>query len=132
MSKIKNIAGAYKIAKMAYKNKEQIRNIIANDGNSRGDFFETVEESTGVFSRWFKAIINGTYKFPIKTFLFAVGGALYFISPIDLIPDFFLGIGFLDDLTVIGLVIRKILREIRKFKNWENSQTARIGIIRIS
>ncbi len=33
-----------------------------------------------------------------------IGALIYVLSPIDLIPDFFLGIGQLDDLGVIALV----------------------------
>lgn len=31
--------------------------------------------------------------------------ALYFLSPIDLIPDFFVGLGWIDDLLLVGLLI---------------------------
>ncbi len=31
-------------------------------------------------------------------------GLVYLLSPIDLVPDFFLGLGQLDDLGVVGLV----------------------------
>lgn len=35
----------------------------------------------------------------------------YFVMPIDLIPDFLLAVGFLDDATLIGLTIRSVQAE---------------------
>ncbi len=39
----------------------------------------------------------------LKKFVPALG-LLYLLSPIDLVPDFFLGLGQLDDLGVMGLI----------------------------
>lgn len=41
----------------------------------------------------------------IFTFIFSI---LYFIFPIDIIPDFFLGIGYLDDLSIY-ITLREIV-----------------------
>lgn len=45
------------------------------------------------------------------------GGLAYFVSPIDIIPDFLPGIGFADDLIillfVLGLIKRNITDEIK-------------------
>ena len=95
MSKIKNIAGAIHVARKVYQNKEQIKNIVGNEGSARGDVFDKVEEGAGVISRMLKAISKGKYKLPAKVDLYIIGGVLYFVSPIDFIPDFFLGIGFM-------------------------------------
>lgn len=40
----------------------------------------------------------------IRRFLPWIIGAVYFICPYDLFPDFFMGPGWLDDLAVLGLV----------------------------
>ena len=37
-------------------------------------------------------------------FLLALLGLSYVFCPYDLIPDFFLGLGWIDDLTVLGLL----------------------------
>ena len=39
---------------------------------------------------------------------------LYFLSPIDIIPDFFLGLGQLDDLGIITLAILFLIRLVPK------------------
>ena len=36
--------------------------------------------------------------------LLSVLGILYLVSPYDLFPDFFVGVGWLDDLIVVGVL----------------------------
>ncbi len=47
---------------------------------------------------------------------------LYAISPIDLIPDFVLGIGALDDLAILAFAIPMLLKEVDKFLLWESQK----------
>lgn len=49
-------------------------------------------------------------KTPLKAKLSIVVLLLYIISPIDLIPDFIPVIGQLDDLIVVGLLIKQIYK----------------------
>lgn len=43
-----------------------------------------------------------------------LAAALYVISPIDIIPDVFPVIGWLDDLGIVGVVAWFLVRDIRK------------------
>ncbi len=43
---------------------------------------------------------------------------LYFVSPIDLLPDFFLG-GLVDDAALIALIVRQIQTDLDAFIAWE-------------
>lgn len=49
-----------------------------------------------------------------------VGALIYFISPIDAIPDLAPFIGYLDDLGVIAALIKYLGNEIRPFYTAEN------------
>jgi uncharacterized membrane protein YkvA (DUF1232 family) len=49
-------------------------------------------------------------KTPLKAKLSIVVLLLYIVSPIDLIPDFIPVIGQLDDLVVVGLLIKQIYK----------------------
>jgi uncharacterized membrane protein YkvA (DUF1232 family) len=51
-----------------------------------------------------------------------VGALLYFVTPVDVIPDAFSPIGFVDDVTVINTVIRRIRGELDRFRTWEAQQ----------
>ncbi len=50
----------------------------------------------------------------------AIAGALaYVVFPIDIIPDFILGAGYLDDVFVVGMVIQNIADEIVRYKMYK-------------
>jgi uncharacterized membrane protein YkvA (DUF1232 family) len=72
---------------------------------------------------------NGTYtKVSPKTVAIVIGGLLYFLSPIDLIPDFILGLGFMDDIFIIGYVYNKVAKELEKYQQWKDNQQVIIKI----
>lgn len=48
-----------------------------------------------------------------------LAAVIYFVSPIDIIPDFIVGVGFIDDAAVLGLVLRKVRKELDAFMQWE-------------
>lgn len=52
-----------------------------------------------------------------------VAGLLYFVSPIDAIPDWILGVGFLDDIAVLGWVMKTVADELARFREWRDSQS---------
>lgn len=63
----------------------------------------------------FKDVIAGKYKIPTKS-LVSIGAAiLYVISPIDAIPDIFLG-GFIDDIAIVGYIMNSLSKEIEEYK----------------
>src|SRR5215831_13438274 len=75
--------------------------------------------------RMLRAWTGGRYqKVPWPTLLAIVGGAVYFFSPIDLIPDFIPVIGYLDDATVIALAVRAMRRDLGRFLDWEQAALA--------
>jgi len=57
-------------------------------------------------------------KFKInKTAYIAIAGALaYLVLPTDIIPDFIPGVGFIDDIFVISIVMKSISDEIARYK----------------
>jgi len=67
---------------------------------------------------------KGQYKdISTKSILMIVGAIIYFVNPLDIIPDFTPILGFTDDATILYYVIRKISSEIDKFRNWKELQT---------
>jgi uncharacterized membrane protein YkvA (DUF1232 family) len=65
---------------------------------------------------------KGDYrKIPTGSIVTIIATIIYFVSPIDLIPDFIAGIGIIDDAAVIAFVIKQISADLEKFKAWKLS-----------
>lgn len=54
-----------------------------------------------------------------QTILYTVAAIIYFVTPTDFMPDFIIGLGFLDDIAVIRWVIGQIKTDLERFKEWE-------------
>jgi uncharacterized membrane protein YkvA (DUF1232 family) len=45
---------------------------------------------------------------------------IYIISPIDLISDYLIGLGQIDDAAILGLSLYFLEKELRKYKEWKD------------
>lgn len=59
---------------------------------------------------------------PVATIMSVAGTLLYVFLPIDIIPDFIPGIGFIDDAAMIALCLRMAKLDLEKYKAWKESQ----------
>ncbi len=48
-----------------------------------------------------------------------VGGLIYLVSPLDLIPDVLPLLGFVDDAAVLFWIVRQVRRDLDDFRAWE-------------
>ncbi|MCQ2132584.1 MAG: DUF1232 domain-containing protein [Bacteroidaceae bacterium] len=49
----------------------------------------------------------------------AIGAIIYVVSPIDVIPDFLAGLGFIDDVAIVGYAMKKLHDELQKYHQWK-------------
>ncbi len=59
---------------------------------------------------------------PWGSIVLVVGSIIYFVSPIDLMPDWIPLAGFFDDAAVLVFVLRQINNDLQKFLEWEKEQ----------
>ncbi len=65
--------------------------------------------------------LSGNYRvIPFATLASLAMASLYVVSPFDLIPDFIPGVGFLDDLAVLRLVLLAVSRDLRDYCKAKN------------
>jgi uncharacterized membrane protein YkvA (DUF1232 family) len=70
--------------------------------------------------RLMKAYANGSYKkVPWQSLLMIVAAVVYFVMPVDLIPDFLAGLGLLDDAALLGWTVKTFAADINAFVRWE-------------
>lgn len=57
---------------------------------------------------------------PLGTIISIVATLLYIISPIDLIPDAILGVGYLDDIALFVIVSKNLIHsDVEEYKKWK-------------
>jgi uncharacterized membrane protein YkvA (DUF1232 family) len=81
------------------------------------------KEHTFLLGRLVTAYARGQYRcIPLKSFLAIVAAILYFLNPLDLVPDALIGIGLADDLAVLSWVFKTLKDELQAFRLWEDRQ----------
>lgn len=82
-----------------------------------------VMDKIRLFVRMILAYVKGDYKeIPWKSFVLIIGALLYFMMPLDMIPDFIPATGFVDDIAVILLVFKAISDDIDAFRRFESGE----------
>ena len=56
--------------------------------------------------------------------LAVVAALVYFLVPLDMVPDWLPGVGLLDVLAVLAWVGRTWAQELQAFRDWRATQTA--------
>lgn len=97
--------------------------VILRDGlrkaYARRLFLWKVFEDFLVLFRLVKAWVTGEYRDePKRTVLWALAAIVYFLSPLDAIPDIFPG-GYIDDIAFISFVVKRIRPQLDAFLEWE-------------
>ena len=63
-------------------------------------------------------LLDPDYVIGWDTKAWVIAALAYFINPVDVIPDFVPGVGYLDDALVVGYVLHQIAGEVAKYRKW--------------
>ena len=70
-----------------------------------------------------KNYIQGKYTtIPYGTILAVLSALIYFLAPIDIVPDFIPLAGYLDDMAVLGLCMNMVSIDIETYEKWRQDQ----------
>lgn len=110
-------------------NKEKLEEVLNASKTRLGEInlenskLSKVGNNLRVFLRMIQAYAKGYYReAPWKSMVGIVAGIIYFLMPIDLIPDFIPFTGFIDDFTVIMLISNAFHQDVEQFELWETSK----------
>ena len=79
-------------------------------------------DQLAVVTRLVRAYASGEYReLPWKTLLRIIAVLIYFVSPIDILPDFLPIVGLTDDIALMLWLFNGVKDDIEKFRQWEYS-----------
>ena len=111
------------------KDPDKLRDVLsrasskANAAGSGGVLGE-IRDSLLTLLRLLRAYVRGDYRqVPAKSLVLIIAGVLYFLTPVDLIPDFIVGLGFVDDVAILAWVVNAVKNVLADFKTWESTAT---------
>lgn len=94
---------------------------VVRKGQSRG--VAGLKDDLGLLVALCRAYWKGEYRAVDPKALLAIVAALaYFVSPLDLIPDWIPVIGLLDDIAVLGWLTKRWSDELDAFRRWRDTQ----------
>ena len=101
------------------KLQEAFKKANLNKGN-----LTTIWEELNLFLSLAKDYSLGNYTtIPTRSIIATFASLLYFLSPLDFIPDFILGLGFIDDIYILTLVYKQLTKDLEKYKQWKESSS---------
>ncbi len=124
---LKNKAAEY------LRNPDTLRQLVEKgkqkaESAGRSGPFKDVWDSLMAFLRLLRAYVKREYTdIPWQSLVLIVAAVLYFLVPVDVIPDFILGLGYLDDAALIAWVVKTLQSVVDDFRKWESTRTETAG-----
>ena len=103
------------------------------------DFLKLIKDAADKQTRWtavagsqdladfidmLRCSVRGEYQDLSRAAIGIVAGALlYFVAPLDLLPDLLPAAGFIDDFAVIAFAVNAVREEIERFRRWRGRKT---------
>lgn len=85
-------------------------------------------ESVKVMVRMTAAFARGEYRsVSLESMGLIIAALLYFVMPLDALPDFILMLGLTDDAALLAWTLSVVKDEVEKFLLWEIEQENRLG-----
>jgi len=82
-----------------------------------------VRDSLFACFRLLHAYTKGEYtKIPWQSLLLIIASIVYFVMPIDLLPDFIPISGFFDDVSLVAWTMKTLKSDVDDFRAWETEE----------
>ena len=82
-----------------------------------------VADSLKTALRLLKSYAVGEYRdISLQSLGLLVASIIYLVMPVDVLPDFILGLGLTDDAALLAWTLRSIMDDLERFTIWEANQ----------
>ena len=96
---------------------------VASKGASQGNRLGKLKDDLRLLQALCLAYWRGEYRaISPKSMISIVAGLMYFLSPLDAIPDLIPVFGMIDDIAVLAWIMKTLDDELSAFRAWRNRQ----------
>ena len=123
----------YEKAKKIIDDKEKVKNVLAKAKKIfkklsnipfLGKYLNDIATLCDMISDYIDRAYTGV---PVATIICILGSIIYLVSPIDLLPDTLPGIGYLDDIGLMSIIIEALSNDINSYREWKLTNIECIG-----
>lgn len=114
----------FPMARKVYKDKNRFKSVVDESmrKSNKVDLFKEISHELRLVFGLLNDYRKGDYRNIKKKDIFLMLAALlYLLNPADIIPDFIIGVGFVDDLSVLAYIIKKLKDELEKYRIWKEN-----------
>jgi len=132
----KTFTRSLKRAEKTLRDPKEAAKLVAQAGKKLSESHDRLGEAVDELAaliRLIQAYAKGDYRdVPRTTLMAAAAAVIYFVMPVDLIPDPLPGIGYVDDVTVVLFVLAAIQVDVDAFERWEEKNRRGPSASRVS
>ena len=99
--------------------KEATAERLSKKAGFLSQYWEDIKTSFSLIRDWF----NGSYdRVPARMVVSLVGALIYFVSPLDIIPDWVPMAGLVDDAAILAFVFKLSEADLNVYRRWKRSR----------
>ena len=123
----KRLDRRFSTARKIMHNPEKMEQLLERAENKKAflisDKAAKVLSNVPEFIDFIKSYIKKEYsEVPVKSIIAIISAILYFVSPVDAIPDVFLILGLTDDIAILAFCLKAFSDDFEKYKKWKENQ----------
>lgn len=103
---------------------QAVRKLTQRGGEGIAEAKDQLQTAIALLNAWRTGEYTGVSN---KTLVIIAAALLYFVVPMDVIPDFLFAWGLVDDIAVVGYVFSQVTEEIDAFKAWQENSKEQAG-----
>ena len=124
----KRLEKRFPSAKEILNNPEKMEQLLERAENKRAfvvsNKAQKVLANVPEFIDFIKSSIKREYtEVPVKSLIAITSALLYFVSPIDAVPDVLLVLGLTDDIAILAFCLKSFSDDFEKYKKWKENKT---------
>lgn len=111
-------------ANEVYKDKNRFNRVVQQsiEKTDKIELFKKISRELKLMFGLLTDYMRGNYRDVKKAdIIMIIAGLLYLLNPADIIPDYILFFGFIDDLSVLKFIVKKLDKQLGKYDEWRRN-----------